>query len=161
MRSYSDEETRQWLTTLERRASSATVALATTDGKALVLKASYKDYWSFPGGIVDTQETPRAAAVRECFEEVAIQLSEDDLEFVMIVDRVSEYAHTYQFVFQTTVTAEVLQAAKIDEREIEMCDVVNINAILAGGRHYSQTAMAWARGTHGYVEQVFGAGAKE
>ena len=161
MRRYSDEETRQRLTTLEHRVSSATVALRTVDGKVLVLKATYKDYWSFPGGIIDTRETPRAAAVRECLEEVNIQLSEDELEFVIVVDRVSEYAHTYQFVFQATVAAEVLEGAKIDKREIEMFDVVMADIIVAGERHYSQTALAWARGERGYREQVFGAGTRE
>ena len=62
---------------LDLRASSAGVALEDVEGNVLVVKATYKDYWSFPGGIVDVGETPLMAAVRECSEEVGVVLNPD------------------------------------------------------------------------------------
>jgi 8-oxo-dGTP diphosphatase len=56
------------------------------DDKILFLKRSpHKPHgmaWNIPGGKLDAGETPRAAAVRELFEEVGISLQEHDLEDV-------------------------------------------------------------------------------
>lgn len=54
------------------------------ENKILFLKRSphklQGDTWGIPGGKLDENETPRAAAVREVFEEVGLSLQEDDLE---------------------------------------------------------------------------------
>lgn len=51
-------------------------------GRLLIVKPSYKDHWSIPGGVVDANESPAAAARREVAEE--IHLSCDHLEFVCV-----------------------------------------------------------------------------
>jgi len=55
-------------------------------GKILLVKRSpHKPYgvtWNFPGGKVDEGETPRAAAIREVFEETGISLQANSLEEV-------------------------------------------------------------------------------
>lgn len=54
------------------------------EDKILLLKRTphkhQGDTWGVPGGKLDEGEMPRAAAVREVFEEVGISLKEDDLE---------------------------------------------------------------------------------
>jgi len=54
------------------------------EDKILLLKRTphkhQGDTWGIPGGKLDEGETPRAAAVREVFEEVGISLQEEDLE---------------------------------------------------------------------------------
>lgn len=42
----------------------------------------YKNYWCFPGGFVDPQETPLVAAVRELEEETSITIPPEDLTLV-------------------------------------------------------------------------------
>lgn len=128
-------------------------------GRALVVKAHYKSYWSFPGGIVDTGETPRQTAVRELGEEVGISLSADQLKFCFVVDRVSEIAQTYQFIFTSPLDGEASESLILDAQEITAAEWVAKEQILDTDRAYAQSVQLWARGfDDGYSEQVFGAG---
>ncbi len=42
----------------------------------LIVKPSYKDHWSIPGGVIDANESPREACVREIKEEIGLSISE-------------------------------------------------------------------------------------
>ncbi len=61
------------------------VAIALFDDRGRVLLAqrpegkSMAGLWEFPGGKIEPGETPEAALVREIAEELAIQISEKDL----------------------------------------------------------------------------------
>lgn len=50
-------------------------------GRILLVKSSYRKGWSIPGGLAKKGEAWEKAAVRETFEEVGIQLREEDLIF--------------------------------------------------------------------------------
>lgn len=160
MKEFSAEQTAAWMATLEKRMSSGAVAIRTPDDRVVVVKANYKRYWSLPGGVIDSGETPRQAAAREAKEEVGITLNADELQFKLVVDRVSALAQTYQFVFEVTVADDQLISLQADEREIEEIAVVTRQQILDGDRYYSQSTLRWAQGYTGYDEQVFGAGAR-
>ena len=155
MSDYSANEFSSWLARLERRASSAGVALYDANGRVLIVKAHYKKYWSFPGGIVDEGETPRQAAVRETREEVGLPVHIDKLDFRLIVNRVSDIAQTYQFIFESRVGASVLNHVLIDNKEIEAYALVSRDDILHGDRNYSASVVEWAKGSLGYIEQDF------
>jgi 8-oxo-dGTP pyrophosphatase MutT (NUDIX family) len=155
MSDYSSDEFSSWLARLERRASSAGVALYDANGRVLIVKAYYKKYWSFPGGIVDVGETPRQAAVRETREEVGLPVHIEKLDFRLIVNRVSDIAQTYQFIFESRVGASVLDHVLIDNKEIESYALVSREDILHGEKVYSASVIEWAKGTLGYIEQDF------
>lgn len=40
----------------------------------LILKPTYKNYWSIPGGIIDKNESPQKAGIREVKEEIGLDL---------------------------------------------------------------------------------------
>ncbi|WP_433521423.1 NUDIX domain-containing protein [Nocardia pseudovaccinii] len=40
--------------------------------RVLLVEPTYKDYWELPGGVVEANESPRAAAVREVGEELGL-----------------------------------------------------------------------------------------
>lgn len=155
MNDYSANEFSSWLARLERRASSAGIALYDANGRVLIVKAHYKKYWSFPGGIVDVGETPRQAAVRETREEVGLPVHIDKLDFRLIVNRVSDVAQTYQFIFESRVGASVLNHVLIDNKEIEAYMLVSREDILHEDRNYSASVIEWAKGSLGYIEQDF------
>ena len=48
-------------------------------GRVLLVKPSYKDGWEIPGGYVEKDESPRAAALREVQEELGVDLDVTDL----------------------------------------------------------------------------------
>lgn len=157
MADYSLEQQVAWLKTMEARVSSATVILEDAEGRALIVKANYKSHWTFPGGMIDANETPAVAAVREVLEEVGIVLDPNELEFVWVATRTSSLLQSYQFVFRAPLPAGAegritLQAAEIDDYAwVSKADV------LAGERHYGKVLENWANGVTGYIEQSYGA----
>ncbi len=158
MREFTDTETISWMTGLEKRMSSAAAALFDEQGRVLLVKANYKNYWGFPGGVVDAGETPRKAAVRETKEETNVTIDPGHMHFCMVVDRVSTIAQTYQFVFEQEVDSAQFDKVKLDETEIEDWTLASREQILSGDRYYSQTVVHWAEGFTGYLEQQFGPG---
>ena len=158
MRIFSSAETKQYLQSVERRVSSAVVALYDEQARVLLVKATYKPYWTFPGGVVDAGETPVLAAVRETKEEVGLSIDTDKMQFCMVADRVSSVAHTYQFIFAQQISSKQLESAVIDRDEIEDWALVTRGEIMSGNRYYSQAAVCWAEGKQGYLEQQFDIG---
>ena len=144
---------KHYLSRVERRASSAALALYTRDDKVLVVKSDYKPYWSLPGGIIDQGETPLAAAIRETDEEAGITVTPQEVVFRLAVDRVSSITHTYQFVFESVVSEAQLRAYSIDNREIVAAEIVARQQIIDGDREYSESTRVWAAGKQGYFEQ--------
>lgn len=155
MREYTSSETTALFETLEQRVSSAGIALYDSRGMVLVVKANYKRYWSFPGGIIDEGETPRQAAIRETGEEVGIVISDTSLHFSMVVNRVSSIAQTYQFIFDQEVESSLFETIKLDTTEIDEYALVSREDIIAGDRLYSASVVEWSKGFTGYLEQQF------
>lgn len=57
------------------RAAVAAGALFFDDqDRVMMVKPTYKDYWDVPGGYVEEGESPRAACVREVYEELGLRL---------------------------------------------------------------------------------------
>ena len=156
MREFTNAEKVSWMATLEKRAASAAVVVYDGEGNVLVVKASYKQHWGLPGGIIDAGETPRMAAVREVQEETGLTIDPDKLQFSMVLDRISAVGQTYQFVFDYQAAPEELAVIAIDQHEIVDWALVARQHILAGDRNYGQTTVAWAEGVRGYVEQQLG-----
>lgn len=65
----------------------------------LVVKPSYKDYWSIPGGVVDENESPRGACIREIIEEVDIDLKDVKFLCVDYMSNSGEKGENLQFIF--------------------------------------------------------------
>jgi 8-oxo-dGTP diphosphatase len=58
--------------TLPRKRMGAGVLLSDAQGRALIVEPTYKSYWEIPGGSVEADESPHAAAVRELKEELGL-----------------------------------------------------------------------------------------
>src|SRR6266487_1689135 len=81
---YTKEENQKWQHTLPTKMCSACIAIRSSN-KVLIVKACYKDHWTFPSGIVDANESPKAAAIRETFEEVGIKVRPEDCELLTVI----------------------------------------------------------------------------
>jgi 8-oxo-dGTP pyrophosphatase MutT (NUDIX family) len=57
---------------LPRKRLGAGVVLLDGAGRVLLVEPTYKPGWETPGGMVEANESPRAAAARECQEEIGV-----------------------------------------------------------------------------------------
>ncbi|MDB5187039.1 MAG: hypothetical protein JWM07_511 [Candidatus Saccharibacteria bacterium] len=154
---YTSKSEAHFLHTFHARPSSASIILQDDQQRALIVKAHYKAHWTFPGGMIDADETPKQAAVREVQEEVGLTIEPDAVTFGWIAARHSIVADTFQFIFKAQllpgqIDSIILQASEIDEwRLVSKDDVLSMNL------DYAKAIVLWARdSTEGYVEQTFG-----
>ena len=155
---FASSKRKKWIKGLPKRFSSSVMLLETMDDRLLVVRSSYKAYWSLPGGIIDPSETPRETAIRETKEEVSVVVDADSVSFVAVVDRKSEVAETYQFIFKAPITDQMIEAITLQASEIDEYDFVTKEQVLAKDRHYAKALTHWANGTMGYIEQTFEGG---
>ena len=134
------------------------MVLETTDGEALAVKSHYKPYWTLPGGIIDPGETPRESAIRETLEEVGVVVDPAVVTFAAVVDRRSEVAETYQFIFKAPLSEEQQSKIQLQASEIHAYEFVTKPQIVSGDRPYAKALEHWANGTMGYIEQTFEGG---
>ena len=60
---------------LPRKRMAAGVLLSDEEGRLLLVEPAYKPDWEIPGGSVEQDESPRAAALRELHEELGLTVS--------------------------------------------------------------------------------------
>ncbi|GHF54889.1 hypothetical protein GCM10018790_36050 [Kitasatospora xanthocidica] len=93
----------EWLARMVRAYVGCSVLLTDESGKVLLLKASYRDQWQFPGGGMDPGEAPAQCAARELREETGLAAGRLRLLVVEWRDAIpdqGEHAHpAVQFMF--------------------------------------------------------------
>ena len=70
MKSFTPVEAAEWFATLPKTALSANAVLRDPQGRVALVRNTYRKGWSLPGGVVDDNEPPTAACVREVAEEI-------------------------------------------------------------------------------------------
>ena len=67
---FTPEETAAWYASVPKVALSANAVLRDPQGRIALVRNTYRDGWSLPGGVVDDNEPPADAAIREVREEL-------------------------------------------------------------------------------------------
>lgn len=146
-----------WLHRMHARPSSAVIILEDDNERAVIVKAHYKEHWTFPGGVIDADETPKQAAVREIAEEVGLTIDPKAIQFGWMVARHSSVVDTYQFVFKSYLQPGQADHIALQASEIAEWKLVSKADVLSHNVHYAKAVELWARdNTEGYVEQTFG-----
>ena len=144
--------------TLPRKRMGAGVLLTHPDGRVLLVEPTYKDHWEVPGGTVEADESPRAAAAREIVEELGIAVPVGRLLAVDWVPPRDGRTDGLMLIFDGGVLADE-QAARIrlpaDElRSWSWCTPAQadqrLNPLLA--RRISAATRARAAGATAYLE---------
>lgn len=152
---FADYRNHRRVTMQPRRISSGAMILEDKKGQALIVKSGYKPHWTFPGGIIDAGETPKEAAIRETFEEVGIRVDPKNVEFVAVINRKSDYADTYQFLFKATLEPDAIDNIKLQPEEIDEYVLITKEQAKTNDRYYGKAIEHWAAGRTGYLEQMF------
>ena len=100
-------------------------------GEIFIVKPHYRDHWLIPGGMVEENESPRAACQREVLEEIALALNPEGL---LCIDYVSErpgYSESLQFVFDGGIlTPEQIKEIRLQKEELDAFEFVNVETAL-------------------------------
>lgn len=62
----------EWQRGLPRKRMAAAAVLVDEDGRVLLVRPTYRPGWDLPGGVVEADEAPHAAARRELAEELGL-----------------------------------------------------------------------------------------
>jgi ADP-ribose pyrophosphatase YjhB (NUDIX family) len=76
-------EPEKWYAQLAAFHAAAALFITDASGRVLLVKPNYRYHWAIPGGYVDQDENPHAAAHRELQEELDLDLPVGDL---LVVD---------------------------------------------------------------------------
>ena len=152
---FADYRNRRRIAMQPRRISSGAMILEDKDGRALTVKSGYKPHWTFPGGIIDAGETPKEAAIRETFEEIGVRVDPKNVEFVAVINRRSDYADTYQFLFKADLPSGALDNIKLQPEEIDEYAMITKAQAGTNDRYYGEAIKHWVAGRSGYLEQIF------
>ena len=91
--------------------------LCQSENKVLLIKHSYKKYWTLPCGGISMGETPVEAAIRESREEVGLRLRSDQLilraKILYEGENQKENIHLFEYCF------EHIPEITIDHKEVE------------------------------------------
>lgn len=64
----------EYIASLPKRHVGCAALFLNDKGELLIVKQSYKEGWSVPGGVVDALESPYAGCVREIKEEIGLDI---------------------------------------------------------------------------------------
>lgn len=97
----------------------------------LIVKPSYKDHWSTPGGTVDENESPRSACIREVKEEVGLEIRDPKFLCVDWSSPSGEKEESLQFIFfGGVINAEQEKSIKLAPNEISDYKFLPLNEAL-------------------------------
>lgn len=144
---------KRWIKKAPKRFATAVMMLETDSGEILTVKSGYKNYWTLPGGVIDPGESPLECAMRETFEEVGISVDAAKVEFIAVVDRRSDIAETYQFIFRTVIDDAMRRSITLQASEIQESDFVTKEQVRRRDRPYAKSLGHWLNDTMGYIEK--------
>lgn len=132
--------------------------------RLLIIKPSYKKYWSIPGGVVEKEESPYLACQRECKEEVNVWPHKLKL---LIIDYKTTFdikPESLQMIFDGgKLNNAQLKNLRVDNYEIAAYKFVSLNKVyttLGGakselGRRIKQALLAKKNKSIYYLENGY------
>lgn len=110
---------KQYYAQLPKKRMSAGVLLFNNKGELFILKPSYKDYWSIPGGAINKNESPYEAAIRELYEETNLKIKKLRLICVEYKKENNYKGEALHFIFYGgKLTKQQITKIKLAETEI-------------------------------------------
>lgn len=126
---FSKQDNDKWAKKLPGKMTSACLIII-RQNKALIVKANYKDHWTFPSGIADDNESPLDAAIRETKEETSIAVSKSQCSHFCTIFTYSDgdSRDRFNFAFIAQSLPDTLQI-RCSGNEISSYSWVRLNEI--------------------------------
>jgi 8-oxo-dGTP diphosphatase len=98
---------------LPTKRMAAGVLLFNEEREFLLVQPTYKDTWEIPGGVVERNESPKDAVVREVQEELSLDLSQEVISLTLLdyMGPGSEKTESLMFVFAGPILTSLQQSA--------------------------------------------------
>ena len=101
-------------------------------GEILLVNPIYKPQWEIPGGIVEANESPRAACIREIFEELQLQIEPHRLLVLDYVPDQPDRTEGLMFVFDGgQLGVEAIARLRLPEDELSEYRFFDVESALA------------------------------
>ncbi len=105
--------------TLPQKRISSGCLLFDEEGQLLVVNPTYKDTWEIPGGVVEKNESPRAAVVREVFEELGLNCQPRRLLCVDFSNETERRTESLHFIFLgPDLSGDMINAIQLPKEEL-------------------------------------------
>lgn len=159
MSSYTPVEAAEWFATLPKMALSANALLRDPQGRIALVRNTYRQGWSLPGGVVDDNEPPAAACVREVAEELGFTVQRlGPLLAVQWAQRVD--GSPLQFLSLTFDAGVCPDPAALRAQPDEIAEIgfFDLDDLPAGTRPFITRRLAAIRdapGSVAYLEETF------
>lgn len=96
------------------------------EDKLLVVKPTYKSYWHLPGGVIEKEESPYCACIREVLEETNLSVFPQKLLAVNYTGIKEEGIDALVFVFKCgSIKTKLKNTIRIPKDEIEDFKFIN------------------------------------
>ncbi|MFN8442751.1 MAG: NUDIX hydrolase [Caldilineaceae bacterium] len=119
---------KSWYESLPQKRMGAGALFLNEAGLLLLVNPTYKPQWEIPGGLVEKNESPRAACIREVKEEIGLDKIPERLLCLNYLHPEGERTEGLMFVFWGGVlTAEEIASIRLPENELSEYRFVTID----------------------------------
>lgn len=123
----SESQKKAYYDSLPRKRSAVGVLILQND-KLLVLEPSYKPNWVVPSGVVEKSESPLEAAIRECKEEIGVDVQITSFLCVDYKRGNPDIGDAVHYLFAADTPNN--QKIKIDDAEVKSAEWLPIESAL-------------------------------
>lgn len=121
----------EYYASLPKKQMGSGILLFNKNNELLLVKPTYKDKWSIPGGSVDAEESPRNCTIRETKEETGLDLEEARLVCIDYKKSEGVKIENLQFIFYGgKLSDEKIKEIKLEKDELEGFKFVPIDEAL-------------------------------